>query len=119
MLDYLIGACLFILIIAQGYLIRGCFGIKNELPLQGGAIGSRIDKTADLIDEVAQLISDFSDAALAGKSPQPVASPMEAILTSLISNMQIPTNYAEKVEEREIYPTNENPPQVEAETEPN
>jgi len=115
MLDYYLASALFLLIVAQGYLIKGCFGIKHELPLTGGVIGSKIDKTAELIDEVAQLISDFADNIGNTGTPQTSLNPMEALLTSLISNMQVPPNHATKVEEREIYPTNENPTQVEAE----
>lgn len=116
MLDYLTLTSLILLIVAHGFLIRGCFGIRSEIPNQGGAIGSRMDTISEYLDEVAQLISDLSDNMVSGGNSHPPSSPFEAILSSLISNMTMPPDYAEKVEE---WAVQENNPQekVEAETE--
>ncbi|MGB2038179.1 MAG: hypothetical protein ACPHX8_06895 [Candidatus Poseidoniaceae archaeon] len=109
MLEVLQVVALLLLIVAHGFLIRGCFGIRTELPLQGGSIASKIDRTADLLDEVAQLIADLTDSMPAQPNTQPVSSPMEAILTSLISNIGKPQNHATTSEEREILEINNNP----------
>ena len=90
MLNELSAAALFGLIICQYYLIRGCFGIRESIGSNGGEITSKIDRTADLLDEVAQLISDFSDGLSPEGNIQPPTSPMETIFTSLISKMTMP-----------------------------
>lgn len=120
MLEVLQVVALLLLIVAHGFLIRGCFGIRTELPLQGGSIASKIDRTADLLDEVAQLISDLTDNLPTQANTQPVSSPMEAILTSLISNIGNPQKHAKTSEEWEILPNNDNPTQTkQAEDQPN
>jgi len=106
MLEVLQVVALLLLIIAHGFLIRGCFGIRTELPLQGGSIASKIDRTADLLDEVAQLIADLTDNMPVQPNTQPVSSPMEAILTSLISNIANPSKHATTSEERPIFEIN-------------
>ena len=111
MLEYLTAASLLLLIIAMGYLIKGCFGIHQELPNQGNLLGSKITRVAELIDEVCQLISDFSDNMGHPPTPQPSSNPMEAILTSLISNISMPSGHGSQ-EEREIYPTDEDTQQT-------
>ena len=116
MLEYLIAISLLLLIISMGYLIKGCFGIHQELPNQGSLLGSKIDRTAELIDEVCQLISDFSDNMGSSPTPQPSSNPMEAILTSLISNMTMPSGNGSQ-EEREIHPTDEDTQTIQTETE--
>ena len=120
MLEILQVSALLLLIIAHGFLIRGCFGIKTELPLQGGTISSKIDRTADLLDEMAQLISDFSDNMAGGSVTQPVPSPMEAILSAFMSRVTPSPSHAKTSEEWEILPNNDNPTQTkQAEDQPN
>ena len=120
MLEILQVSALLLLIIAHGFLIRGCFGIKTELPLQGGTISSKIDRTADLLDEMAQLISDFSDSMVGGAVTQPVPSPMEAILSAFMSRVTPSPSHSKTSEEWEILPNNDNPTQTkQAEDQPN
>lgn len=107
MLEHLQVVALLLLIIAHGFLIRGCFGIKMELPLQGGSIGSKIDRTADLLDEMAQLIADFSDSIGTTPDTQPPSSPMEMILTSLIGNITNPKKHATQSEEWTVLPNDD------------
>ena len=120
MLEILQVSALLLLIIAHGFLIRGCFGIKTELPLQGGTISSKIDRTADLLDEMAQLISDFSDSMAGGAVTHPVPTPMEAILSAFMSRVTPTPSHAETSKEWEILPNDDNPTQTkQAEDQPN
>jgi len=112
MLEILQVSALLLLIIAHGFLIRGCFGIKTELPLQGGTISSKIDRTADLLDEMAQLISDFSDNMAGGTVTQPVPTPMEAILSAFMSRVTPSPSHAKTSEEWEILPNDNHPSQT-------
>ena len=109
MLEILQVSALLLLIIAHGFLIRGCFGIKTELPLQGGTISSKIDRTADLLDEMAQLISDFSDSMTGTAVTQPVPTPMEAILSAFMAKVTPSPSHAETSKEWEILQDNTYP----------
>ena len=68
MLEYLYLICLLCLTISVPILIRGCFSIHSQMPAQGGAISERIDKVADLLDEMADIIKQHRPtvAALEG-----------------------------------------------------
>ena len=61
MLDEIQAAALLCLIGCHYFLIRGCFGIKQELPITGESISDRISKTSDLLDEIAQIMSESKD----------------------------------------------------------
>lgn len=98
------------LIVGHYYLIRGCFGIRQAIPEQGSAISTRIDRTADLLDEVAQLMADLLD----GQAPPPPAiaqtgSPIADLLTTFLMRQSTPAPpHGTTSEEWEIYPTDPN-----------
>ena len=112
MLDYLQAASLLALIVAHYFLVRGCFSIKEELPLQGGLISGRLDRTGDLLDEVAQLLADLADG-LGGGDPKSPAPPhpqggIADFLTAFLNNrMSMGSLHATPNEEWEVYPPNE------------
>lgn len=115
MLDEMQALGLLGLIVCQYLLIRGCFGIKDGLDANGGSITAKIDRTADLLDEVAQLISDLADGVGAGEVHSPVAhmptGPMD-LLTAFLNNrmsMAQADSHAEKEQEWEVLPPNNDP----------
>jgi len=111
MLDALQGLALLGLLICQYYLIRGCFAIQEGIADSGGSITTKIDRTADLLDEMAQLIADFSDSMGGEQHPQPPMSPMNALLTAFMSRTPM-ADHATQSEEWEVLPNNDNPPQT-------
>ena len=93
-----------LLILASHYLlIRGCFGIKSELPTQGGAITSQIGEVCTLLDEVAQLMADLLDNQPATGSNSPPDSVFGQLVNSLISNTMNRDSHATTSEERTIH----------------
>jgi len=100
MLEYFIAFAHLGTILSLFMIIRGCYGIKQEIPIQGGEISGRIEqtaeqmsRTAELIDEVAQLISDFTDSV---PTPSPKAgsdSPFGLILNSLLNRAPMEEEY--------------------------
>ena len=98
------------LIVGHYYLIRGCFSIREAIPEQGSAISNRIDRTADLLDELAQLMSDLLD----GQTPSPPAiaqtgSPIADLLTTFLMRQAAPAvPHGTQSEEWEIHPTDQN-----------
>ena len=111
MLDELQAIGLLGLIACQYILIRGCFAIKDEIPLAGGTITTKIDRTADLLDEMAQLIADFTDGMTGSGNAPPPPSPFEAILTSFMSRTSM-ANHATPQQEWEILPNDNDPSQT-------
>jgi len=97
------------LVFAHAFLIRGCFGIKEIIPVQGGAITNKIDKTAELLDEMAQLIADFADGIQSQASPptQPMGGIGDLLSTWLMRQQQPAEEYATKEQEWEVFPPND------------
>ena len=108
MLNEMQGLALLGLLICQYYLIRGCFQIKEGITESGGSITTKIDRTADLLDEMAQLIADFSDSMGGEQNPQPPLSPVNALLTAFMSRTPM-ADHATPSEEWEVLPNNDNP----------
>jgi len=82
MLDEIQAASLLLLIIGHGFLIRGCFKINDELPVQGGRITEALGSTSNMIDELADLLSELLDGFGQSKPSTP-AGPVD--LPSLLS----------------------------------
>ena len=107
MLEAVQAISLLALIVAHYFLIRGCFSIKEEMPIQGNRITTKIDTVSNYLDELNQLISDFSDSMPSSGNNHPPSSPMEVLLTSFMSSMT-KQNHAPKEAEWEILQDNPN-----------
>ena len=121
MLDYLQAVALLGLIVCQYLLLRGCFSIKEGINTNGDSISGKIDRTADLLDEVAQLIADFTDGM--GSSPPAVAQPPSGLgeMVAMFLNNRMNTAAEHATQEQsdwEVFPPNPNPPTNEAESQP-
>ena len=82
MLEEIQAASLLLLIIGHGFLIRGCFKINHELPVQGGRITEALGDTSSLIDEMLDLLSELTN----GLSQSTESSPSGPVdLPSLLS----------------------------------
>ena len=111
MLDVLTAISLILLLIGHTFLIRGCFGIREQIPIQGGQIADRIERTGDLLDEVAQLIADLGDGGGGASSAvTQMPSGFGDLLTMFLNNrMNMGNADASKtLEEWEVLPPNEN-----------
>jgi hypothetical protein len=110
MLEYLYLICLLCLTVSVPILIRGCFSIHSQLPVQGGDISSRIDKVADLLDEMADIINNAVrwQEEIMPSTPTP-SSPIMTLLNAFMSNTASPPKHGttEKPQEWEIYPPND------------
>jgi len=62
MLDYLALICLLALCIGHFYLIRGCFGIKEEADNLGGIIHTNMAESNNLLNEIAEYMSELNNA---------------------------------------------------------
>jgi hypothetical protein len=104
------------LLVSTYYLTIGCRQIGASLPTESGNISEKVASATEVLDDIADLLNE----ALAGlplvSNPQTPSSPMEAILSGLISSM---TNrgvhgYPQEESERTIHEIN-TPPTIETE----
>jgi hypothetical protein len=110
MLDILQSVSLLGLIITHYFLVRGCFSIKEELPIQGGIITGRLDRTADLLDEVAQLISDLTDSQPSQAPLAPSGGGFADLLGAFLNNrMNMASEHATTQQQWEIHEEEINP----------
>lgn len=109
MLEEMQSVALLGLLVCQYYLIRGCFRINETIPVAGGTISGKIDRTADLLDEVAQLIADFSDNITPPAVAQPPGGLGDLVATFLNNRMNTAGNHATTSEEWEVLPPNDDP----------
>ncbi|MBI20035.1 MAG: hypothetical protein CMB73_05620 [Euryarchaeota archaeon] len=116
MIEELTLVCLLLLIIAQGLLIKGCFGIKDGITgiEFDGLMDGKFDRMESLLDEAVDVLADIAGGAPSGASnSSSTGSPMGDILTSLISNTLMPQVDAPQESQWTIQ--EENPQQVEVE----
>ena len=105
MLDYLYLICLLCLTISVPILVRGCVKLNESIPQNGSHISARIDKVAELLDEMADLMNNaiqFTEetSALTPSSSSPIMTLLNAFMTKTPS----PPEHGSKTQtEREIY----------------
>jgi len=109
MLDYLTAISLLALIGTHYMLVRGCFSIREAIPEQGGAITSEIRRTAEYLDEVAQLISDLSDAGASTAVAQPQGGLGDWVASFLNTKLNAATEHATTEQQWEIHEEEINP----------
>jgi hypothetical protein len=81
MIEYLYLFCLLCLTISVPVLIRGCFNIHKELPHQGGNISEKIDGVNDILNELADFISDVAN----GINSSPVNTNPPTLVDTLLT----------------------------------
>ena len=100
------------LLVSTYYLTVGCRQISESIPGESGNITEKVASATEVLDDIADLLNE----ALAGLSmpsnAQTPSSPMDAILSGLISSITKPANHANpQQEEWEILdPETPNPP---------
>ena len=118
MLDEIQAVSLLLLIIGHGFLIRGCFNIHTELPVQGGLISDALGNTTNMIDELADLLNELMEA-FGQSTPSAPAGPVDlpSLLSMFLMNKTgIGSEHATKETERKIY-EDYSPPTLETENE--
>ena len=115
MLEYLYLICLLCLTISVPILIRGCFNIHKTLPQESGHLSNKLSDITDLLDEMADLATSFQRESEGMTSiTQTPSHPLMALLSTLMTPKQMPSEYATKEPQGEIY---EIDPQTQQETE--
>ena len=86
MLDYLALVCLLALCIGHYYLIRGCFGIKQEAGGLASMMDAKMADTNNLLNEVAELLDEFVGQSVASAAPTQAGSPLQVLLSTFLNN---------------------------------
>jgi len=108
MLEYVYALSLLSITITLFYLTKSCFQFKGEIPHQGEEITNRIEKVHGVLDELADIINEFSQNIPVPEIAQTPNNPLMSLLASIISPTPSPLGHASKTqEEREIHEIDE------------
>ena len=88
-------------------MTKSCFQFKGEIPHQGVEISNRIDKVHGVLDELADIINEFSQSMPVPDIAQTPNNPLMALLAGLISPTPSPLGHGETTQERTIHEINE------------
>ena len=119
MLDELQAASLLLLIIGHGFLIRGCFSIRDGLPVTGDQISGKIEGVSTLLDEMNDLIHSLTELVPSGGPPASAqtGSVMEVLLSTFLnSKTPSPQQHGSLTQEWQVQ-ENDSPPTLETENE--
>jgi len=75
-----------LILISHLFLIRGCFQINQNLPVQGGNITTEIRDVATILDEMADLIHTLGDAVPVPTGTTPTGSPIGDLLSMFLNS---------------------------------
>lgn len=80
-------AVLTLILVSHLFLIRGCFKINENLPLQGGKISEDIRDVGTILDEMADLIHAVGESfPMAAAASTPTGSPLGDLLHMFLNN---------------------------------
>ena len=119
MLDELQAASLLLLIVGHGFLIRGCFSIRDGLPVTGDQISGKIEGVSTLLDEMNDLIHSLTELVPSGTPPASAqtGSVMEVLLSTFLnSKTPSPQQHGSLTQEWQVHENNP-PPTLETENE--
>ena len=97
------------LLVSTYYLTIGCKNISESLPDESGHISNKIDATTEkiggmteVLDDIANLLNEGLGAIAGTPISQTASSPVEMILSTLMSSMTSTPNHGTQQTEREI-----------------
>jgi hypothetical protein len=119
MLNEMTLLCLLLLVIAHGFLIKGCFQIKESIPTSTDTISNQFDTVSHLLNELCDIIADLGG----GGNTQAIQNPpmggsipemLSTILMNRFSMAQTDSNGNTQQEEWQVQQNN-SPPTLETE----
>ena len=118
MLNEMTLICLLCLVIAHGFLIKGCFKINGQIPTSTEAITSQFEVTSHLLNELCDIIAELTPASQnATIQKQAVGGSIAEMLSSLLMNrMNMGQEHGPQESERTIHEIDPNTTQEQTET---
>ena len=105
MLEYLTALTMLILVFGHALLIKKCTKLTDELEPSAQNLSTELKDITSILDDIADLFNGALE--IVGNSPitQTPSSPMESILSGLISSVMSPKSHGSTKEpqEREIH----------------
>lgn len=111
-MDALLAVTLLLLVATHGLLVHGCNRINAALPKQTDVLAGRLDRTSDLLDEMAQLIADLGDATAGPATAQGPLGFADLLTAFLNSRTALGPEHAPQSSQWEVLQNDENPPQT-------
>ena len=117
MLNEMTLICLLCLVIAHGFLIKGCFKINDQIPTSTEAITSQFETTSNLLNELCDIIAELTPANQNTTSQNTAmgGSIGEILSSLLISKMTMSQEHGTQTHQREIHEIHPNPTTLETE----
>ncbi len=117
MLEYLQAVSLLGLIVGHGFLIRGCFSIRESIGSNSGSISESIDKNSGLLDELIQVVVDVIPEGPASTGIAQAPSGIGDLLSAFLNNrMNMPQDNGRSQETEWTLSTEDNPSEISQET---
>ncbi|MDC0341437.1 hypothetical protein OAM96_05740 [Candidatus Poseidoniaceae archaeon] len=109
MLLLLIAFSVLFLVIGHALLIKKCSKLTNELEPSAQSLSGELKDITSILDDIADLFNDALSTINNSPIAQTASSPMESILSGLISSVMTPKNHGNTQEPQigevhEIYP---------------
>lgn len=90
------------LLVSTYYLTIGCRKIGDSLPHESESITDKVAGATEVLDDIADLLNEALQSLGAGGHTQTPSSPMQSILSGLISSMTSTQLHGSQPPEREI-----------------
>jgi len=115
MLLLLIAFSVLFLVIGHALLIKKCSKLTDELEPSAQSLSGELKDITSILDDIADLFNDALSTINNSPIAQTASSPMEAILSGLISSVMTPKNHGNTQEPQRTIQEIDIPPQVESE----
>ena len=117
MIEYLPTLILLCLLISAVFLIRLLLQMPESMDSKTDVIHADLNDITGILDDIADLFNDALNAVANSPIAQTPSSPMESILSGLISSVMSPkTHGSEEQTDRQIHEINETPLETENES---
>ena len=117
MIEYLPTLLLLCLLISAVFLIRLLLEMPKDIGSKSVEITDELKDITTILDDIADLFNDALGAVANSPIAQTPSSPMESILSGLISSVMSPkTHGSEEQTDRQIHEINETPLETENES---
>ena len=117
MIEYLPTLILLCLLISAVFLIRLLLEMPKDIGSKSVEITDELKDITTILDDIADLFNDALGAVANSPIAQTPSSPMESILSGLISSVMSPkTHGSEEQTDRQIHEINETPLETENES---
>ena len=115
MMEYLPTLLLLSLLISVVFLIRLLLEMPNSMDSKTDVIHTELKDIATILDDIADLFNDALGAVANSPIAQTPSSPMESILSGLISSVMTPKTHGDPQTEIRTIQATDNPPPLQTE----